>query len=147
MSTAASETHPAATAAPGWMVHHPLVAFFAIAFAGSWAMGIPMALSSGFNLFPLPDQAFILMFILGIYTGPFLGALIVTRAVEGRAGIRRLFRRAVQWRVGLQWYLAALFSFLLIWLAAYSLLMNGAPLRELIANPLLLVTLFLPWLL
>jgi len=25
--------------------------------------------------------------------------------------------------------------------------MNGAPLRELIANPLLLVTLFLPWLL
>lgn len=147
MSTATSGTHPAVEASPGWMARHPLVAYFAIAFAGTWALGIPMALSNGFNLFPLPDVTFLLMFILAIYTGPFLAALLVTRAVEGRAGVRRLFRRAVQWRVGLPWYLAALFSFLLIWLVAYSLLMNGAPLRELLDNPLLLVAAFLPWLL
>lgn len=148
MSTTTSGTHPAASsAAPRWMERHPLLAYFAIAFAGTWALTIPMALSSGFNLFPMPDAAFLLLFILSIYAGPFLGALVVTRAIEGRAGIRRLFRRAVQWRVGLRWYLAALFSFLLVWLAAYSLLLNGAPLRGLIANPLLLVTLFLPWLL
>jgi membrane protease YdiL (CAAX protease family) len=43
--------------------------------------------------------------------------------------------------------LAAIFSFLLIWLVAFSILYRGAPLRGLIANPQLLGTLFLPWLL
>jgi len=129
------------------MQRHPLVAYFAIAFAGTWALTIPLALSSGFNLFPMPDIVFLLLFIFSIYLGPFLGALIVTRATEGRAGIRRLFERTIQWRVGMRWYLAAILSFLLIWLVSYSILLNGAPLRGLIANPLLLVTLFLPWLL
>jgi membrane protease YdiL (CAAX protease family) len=91
--------------------------------------------------------AFVLLFIVSIYLGPFLGALVVTRATEGGAGVRRLLKRTVQWRVGLRWYLAAIFSFLLIWLAAYSILLRGAPLEELIANPGLLVTLFIPWLL
>jgi membrane protease YdiL (CAAX protease family) len=129
------------------MQRHPLVTYFAIAFAGTWALTIPLALSSGFNLFPMPDIAFLLLFIFSIYTGPFLGALIVTRGIDGRTGIRRLFKRTVQWRVRMRWYLAAIFSFLLIWLASYSILFNGAPLRGLIANPLLLVTIFLPWLL
>jgi membrane protease YdiL (CAAX protease family) len=129
------------------MQRHPLVAYFAIAFAGTWALTIPLALSTGFNLFPMPDIVFLLLFIFSIYTGPFLGALIVTRATEGGAGVRRLFKRTVQWRVGVRWYLAAIFSILLIWLVSYSILFRGAPLRQLIANPYLLVTLFLPWLL
>jgi membrane protease YdiL (CAAX protease family) len=95
----------------------------------------------------MPDIAFLLLFVFSIYLGPFLGGLIVTRATQGREGVRRLFKRIVQWRAGVQWYLAAIFSFLLIWLVAFSILFRGAPLRELIANPLLLVTLFLPWLL
>jgi membrane protease YdiL (CAAX protease family) len=135
------------TAAPSQVQRHPLLAYFAIAFAGTWALTIPLALSSGLNLFPLPDIAFVLLFIFSIYTGPFLGALIITRATEGRTGIRQLLKRAVQWRVGVRWYLAAIFSFLLIWLVSFSFLYSGAPLRGLIANPLLLVTSFLPWLL
>jgi uncharacterized protein len=135
------------TAATGWIHRQPVVAYFAIAFAGTWALTIPLALSSGVNLFRLPDIAFVLLFIFSIYTGPFLGALIVTRSIEGRAGIRQLFKRTGQWRVGVRWYLAAIFSFLLIWLVSFSALYRGAPLRGLIANPLLLVTIFLPWLL
>jgi hypothetical protein len=30
--------------------------------------------------------------------------LIMTATTEGRAGIRRLLRRIVLWRVGLRWY-------------------------------------------
>jgi uncharacterized protein len=135
------------TAAPSWIVRHPLLAYFLVTFAGSWALTIPLALSSGLNLFPLPDLVFILLFIASIYAGPFLSALVVTRVTEGKAGVHRLFKRCVQWRVGVGWYLAAIFSFLLIWLAAFSVLFSGAPLRGLLANPLLLVTLFLPWLL
>jgi len=133
--------------APSWVQRYPLLAYFAIAFAGSWALTIPKALSTGFNLFPLPDPVFLLLFVFSIYLGPFMGALIVTRAIDAMAGVRQLFRRAVQWRVGVRWYLAAIFSFLLIWLTSFSALYNGAPLRGFIANPLLLVTLFLTWLL
>lgn len=135
------------TAAPSWVLRHPLLTYFVVAFAGTWALTIPLALSSGFNLFSLPDLVFILLFIASIYAGPFLGALVVTRATEGKAGVRRLFKRCVHWRAGVGWYLAAIFSFLLIWLVAFSILFSGAPLRGLIAKPLLLVTIFLPWLL
>jgi membrane protease YdiL (CAAX protease family) len=73
--------------------------------------------------------------------------LVVARATGGKAGVRQLFKRTVQWRVGVRWYLAAIFSFLLVWLISFSFLFSGAPLRGLIANPLLLLTSFLPWLL
>jgi len=145
MSAITSRTQPLTSdAAPTWVQRHPLVTYFAIAFAGTWALVIPLALSTGFNLFPMPDVVFLLLFILSPYAGPLLGALIVTRATEGGAGVRRLLKRIVQWRVGVQWYLAAFFSMLLIWLAAYSILYSGVPLRELIASPMLLVTLFAP---
>jgi membrane protease YdiL (CAAX protease family) len=133
--------------APSWIQRYPLIAYFAIAFAGTWALTIPLALSTAYNLFTIPDFAFVLLFILSIYLGPFLSGLIVTRATGGSAGLRRLLKRIVQWRVGVRWYLAAIFSFLLIWLTAFSILLRGAPLRELIADPMLLVTIFLPWLL
>jgi membrane protease YdiL (CAAX protease family) len=47
-------------------------------------------------------------------------------------------------RGGLVWYVAVLFTFLLVWLTAYNLLYRGAPLATLIANPALMVTAFLP---
>ena len=145
MSAITSSTQSlTADAAPTWVQRHPLVTYFAIAFAGTWALVIPLALSTGFNLFPLPDVVFLLLFILSPYAGPLLGALVVTRATEGGAGVKRLLKRIVQWRVGIQWYLAAFFTMLLIWLAAYSILYSGVPLRELIASPMLLVTLFAP---
>jgi membrane protease YdiL (CAAX protease family) len=148
MSTITSRVQPAtSTAAPSWVKRHPLFAYFAIAFAGTWALTVPIALSTGFNLFPMPDIIFLLLFIFSIYLGPFLSALIVIRATEGKTGIRQLFKRTVQWRVGVRWYLAAIFSFLLIWLVSFSLFLGGAPLRGLIANPLPLVTIFLLWLL
>lgn len=47
----------------------------------------------------------------------------------------------------MQWYLAAVFSMLLIWLTSFSVLFSGAPLRELVGKPQVLATIFLPWLL
>jgi membrane protease YdiL (CAAX protease family) len=44
---------------------------------------------------------------LGIFLGPTLSGFIMTGVTEGRAGIRRLLRRIVLWRVGLRWYLFA----------------------------------------
>ena len=128
-----------------WIQRHPLVAYFAIAFLGAWALVIPLAMSTGFNMFPMPDPVLMLLFVISAYPGPFLAALVVTRAVEGKEGVRRLWKRVFQFRAGLQWYLVALFIMMVIWLVAYSIPYRGAPIRDLLANPMLLITVFLPW--
>ncbi len=66
---------------------HPLVAFFVLAFALTWA---PTPLGS---------------FMAG---GPLLAALVITAVVDGRRGLRKLWSRMIRWRVGWQWYAAAL---------------------------------------
>lgn len=66
---------------------YPLVAFFALAFALTWAstpLGIFMA------------------------AGPLVAALLITAVVDGRRGLRELGSRMIRWRVGWQWYAAAL---------------------------------------
>jgi uncharacterized protein len=66
---------------------HPLISFFLLAFAITWA--------------PTPFGSF-------MAGGPLLAAIIVTAAVDGRPGLRVLWRRIVNWRVGWRWYVVAL---------------------------------------
>ena len=128
---------------------HPLVAYFVIAFVGSWASLLPFALSRGVNglgLLPyrLPDSAFNIAGILFTFAGPALASLVVTAIISGRAGVGQLLRRCVQWRVGIQWYLIAIFGLLLIYLLGYSVFLGvNLPLALLAQSPLLL-TVFLP---
>ena len=72
---------------------HPLIAFFVLAYALSWLAWIPYAL----GVYPNPVASF----------GPFLAALLVLALTEGRAGVIRLLRRMVQWRVRPGWYAVA----------------------------------------
>src|SRR5437588_12863186 len=79
---------------------HPLVAYFVIAFVGSWASLLPFALSRGMNglgLLPyaLPDSVFNIGGILFTFAGPALASLVVTAIISGRAGVGQLLRRCV----------------------------------------------------
>jgi membrane protease YdiL (CAAX protease family) len=67
---------------------YPLPAFFLLAFALTWAtvpVGVFMA------------------------AGPLIAAIVVTALVDGRRGLRELGARCLRWRVGWQWYAAAIF--------------------------------------
>jgi len=86
---------------------YPLVAFFVLAFALSWWPWILYA----FDLLPNPIVGF----------GPFLAALVVLAVTEGKSGVTGLLRRMVRWRVGLQWYAAALLLPIVVTLAAAAL--------------------------
>jgi hypothetical protein len=86
---------------------YPLVAFFVLAIALSWWSWILYAV----DLAPTP--------IVGV--GPFLAALIVLAITEGKSGVVGLLRRMVRWRVGLQWYAAALLLPIAVTLAAAGL--------------------------
>jgi membrane protease YdiL (CAAX protease family) len=149
-STAQSRPLRAATASPaGGIAHHPLTAYFVLAFVGTWLITVPLALTRGpygLNLLPvtIPEGVDFLLVQLSAYTGPLLAAILVTAATEGRAGLRQLRRRIGRWRVGVRWYLVALLLPLLIWLAAYSAVLAGVPLLTLAGQPALLLTTFLP---
>lgn len=124
-----------------------LLAYFLIAFAGTWLVILPLALSqegSGLLPYHLPDVVSMLIFIFAVFTGPALAAFVLTARESGRAGVRQLLKRMVQWRVGFRWYLVALFSFFFVFLAAYSLVSNGELLANLLQNWPLLFSVFLP---
>lgn len=121
----------------------PLITFFLLAFAGTWLVLSPWVFDT-FGWIDIPDELGIILFILSTFTGPFFAAFYVTGKLEGKEGKKNLWRRIFQMRVGLVWYVAVLFTFLLVWLTAYNLLYRGAPLATLIANPALMVTAFLP---
>jgi uncharacterized protein len=107
MATAAP-VQPAA-AHQGVLARHPLLFYFIIAYAGTWLVWLPLALSedgSGLLSFSIP--LLLAYFGYGAFLGPFLSGFVMTGAIEGRAGIGRLLRRFVLWRVGLGWYLFVL---------------------------------------
>jgi membrane protease YdiL (CAAX protease family) len=128
---------------------HPLVAYFVIAFVGTWVFQLPFALSrnvNGLGLLPftLPDVAFFLAFVLGTFAGPALASLTVTAITSGRAGVRHLLRRCVQWRVGVHWYLIAIFGFIPIYLVGYSVFFGVNLPFALLSQWSLLFSVFLP---
>jgi membrane protease YdiL (CAAX protease family) len=149
MSINATMSQPAASSALKRLINrHPLVAYFVIAFAGTWAFLLPFALSrnvNGLGLLPvtLPDIAFLIAFVLGTLAGPALASLTVTAVTSGKAGVGQLLRRCVQWRVGIGWYLIAIFGFLLVFLVGYSVFLGvNLPLALLVKWPLLFSVFF-----
>lgn len=86
---------------------YPLAVFFTIAYATSFIGGYLDSL--------YPDKWAILVY------GPLFGALIVTAVTEGRRGLKAWLSRIVRWRVGVQWYIVALFLPIVLQLAALGL--------------------------
>src|SRR3712207_1358528 len=67
---------------------HPLITFFVLAYAISWAF--------------LPVEA-----IRFLPSGPLFAALIVIPLTQGLSGLRELGSRMIRWRVRWYWYAAA----------------------------------------
>jgi len=91
------------------LARHPLVFYFLIAYAFSWLAWMPLVLSedgAGILSYHSPIGFYATLAIASF--GPSLSAFIMSGVTEGRAGIVRLLRQLVMWRVGLRWYLFAL---------------------------------------
>jgi membrane protease YdiL (CAAX protease family) len=81
-----------------------LVAYFVLAYAISWAIEIPLALSlRGVIAVQVPLAVHYLASF-----GPFFAALIVTLAMEGSPGVGRLFSGLAKWRVDRGYALSAI---------------------------------------
>jgi len=99
----ATRADSAAVTAPisarGMLPRYPVLLFFVMAYVFTWVAVSPMILSrAGVIHLDLPVE---LIQIVGALAGPALAGVIVTAGTEGRAGVGRLLRRVIQWKVGL----------------------------------------------
>jgi len=92
---------------------HPLVSFFVLAIGLTWIFMITDALGSqGILPFRLPLP---LMIVMGYM--PTLAAVIVVGTTQGKEGVRALIRKLLVARLGLRWYLFAIFGLAVIYAA------------------------------
>ena len=127
------------------LARRPLRSYVLIAFATLWIPLLPVVLArNGIGVLPftVPDITFVLLFIGGTIAGPTLGAFAVTAAVDGKPGVRALLRRYVQWRVGLQWYLLALFGPLVLLVLVASVVAGPSQLLDAMSNWTVLLTVY-----
>lgn len=129
------------------LASHPFVAFFMLAFAGTWLFMTPIVLGQdglGFLPYHVPFPIYVLLFLAGSFLGPTLAALAVTAALEGQAGVRHFLRRYGQWRVGVHWYLLFLIGFPAVYLVSATLWMGIEPWQALIQQWRAIFTVYLP---
>ena len=95
---------------PGEFPPRRALAFFAVTFAVSWAVWIPLALLR----IERP------LYKVGTF-GPTIAALALTVIFQGRRGLRDLGGRLLMWRVPASWYLFSFISTAVVVLAAIGL--------------------------
>jgi membrane protease YdiL (CAAX protease family) len=133
------------SAVVAWVKKHPLPAYFIWAFGVTWLFAFPIAFSQqGLGLFSLPDGVVFALFLLATYVGPAPAAFIVTGIIDGKAGVKQLLRRMVQWRVGIRWYLIVILGYPLLFLAGLTLVTGTDTLKDAIQNWPLIFTVYVP---
>jgi CAAX protease family protein len=149
VSTATENEQPAnPSSLKGVVARHPVAAFLIMLYAITWIIFLPVVLQ-GRGLLALPIDlseglAFNAVVAIASILGVALPAFLVSAATGGEAGVRNLLGRCLRWRVGVRWYLLALFGLLVATLLVASVFLGLAPLEALAGKWPLLFTLFLP---
>ncbi|HEV8339973.1 MAG TPA: CPBP family intramembrane glutamic endopeptidase [bacterium] len=86
---------------------HPLLIYFALAFAISW--GAILLLTGGLGPIGTTDPRFLFV-ALTAPVAPAIVGLLLTGLDAGRAGYRDVLVRLLRWRVGVRWYAVALLT-------------------------------------
>jgi membrane protease YdiL (CAAX protease family) len=121
-----------------WVRRQPILTFYLLAFAITWASWLPQAAHTH-GLFPFDSPLF---YLLG-GVGPLLAAFIVLRLLRGAAGDAELFAPLLRGRVGFGWYLVALVGPAMLGLAASGLSGSLGAAREQPGAALALLPVFL----
>jgi membrane protease YdiL (CAAX protease family) len=107
---------------------HPLLSFYAIAFAITWG-GLIMAVGGPSEILGSPEllgTRFALV-MLAWLAGPSVAGILMTRLVYGKEGLREFRSRLLTWRVGAHWYAVALLTAPLLSLAVLLALSLSSP--------------------
>jgi membrane protease YdiL (CAAX protease family) len=123
-----------------WVTRHPVLAYLILAYVVSWAIFlVPVLSKEGLGLLAFDAPPVELFILLVSVIGLAGSAFFVTALVDGRAGVRTLARRYLRWRVGIQWYLMALFGLLAVALVGTSVVYGFSTIGALLHQPGLLI--------
>ena len=116
------------TTIKAFVKRHPLLSFYALAFAITWGglimvVGGPSEILGTLQL--LGKRLALVM--LAWLAGPSVASILMTGLVHGRAGFRDLLTRMTRWRVGARWYAVALLTAPLLVTAVLLALSLGSP--------------------
>jgi len=128
----------------GLVARHPATAFVVMVFGFGWTGLIPILLSeNGFGVLPIELPLTVVQTLVTVL-GLAVPAFLVTAATGGTQGARDLLSRLFRWRVGVHWYLIALFGLPVAMLLVAIPFLGVAPLEALAQKWGLLLTVFLP---
>jgi membrane protease YdiL (CAAX protease family) len=126
------------------VARHPVAAFLVMAFVFGWGGMLPLLLSENGPVTVVPIELPWMPFASILSTfGLALPAFLVTAATGGKEGVRELLGRILRWRVGVHWYLLALFGLLVATLLGAIPFFGLGPIEELAQKWELLFTLYL----
>jgi membrane protease YdiL (CAAX protease family) len=94
----------------GFIRTHPLLTYFALAFAISWG-GVMLVVGPGG--IPGTTEQFETLFpavYLAMLAGPSIAGILLTGLVDGKPGFRELVSRLLKWRVRARWYAVAVLT-------------------------------------
>ena len=85
---------------------HPILAYFVLTFVISWTLAFLVVAPNLLQGQPISYFSGVIMFP-AMLLGPFVVGIVMTRAVDGRDGLRDLFARVRTWKLG-KWYVPAI---------------------------------------
>jgi membrane protease YdiL (CAAX protease family) len=86
---------------------HPVLSYFALAFAISWGGFVMVVGPGGFPGTGSQFDTLTTFVVLAMLAGPSVAGLLLTSLVSGGAGFRELLSRLLTWQVGARWYAVA----------------------------------------
>jgi hypothetical protein len=95
---------------------YQLPSYFVLAYGISWSGILILLVSKGFQLATIHTQDVLLMF-LPMLLGPSTSSLVLNAVLNGRNGLRELWRSLARRQVGWPWYAAALLTIPMLLLA------------------------------
>jgi membrane protease YdiL (CAAX protease family) len=86
-----------------FIARRPITSYFVLTFAISWGAAFAIVAPKVLHGDPVPKFSGILMFP-AMLLGPVVSGILMTRLVDGSAGIRKLFSSIARARAGIGWY-------------------------------------------
>jgi membrane protease YdiL (CAAX protease family) len=93
--------------------NHELIVYFFIAFVFTWSISAILILSKFGVIKPFP----LWMHSFTAY-GPLISAFIVTGLCRGSTGVKSLFLRIIEWKIGFRWFIVSALSLITIFVFA-----------------------------